>query len=310
MRKILTALATVGALGLGTVYVLGPTQTVGPNSFLNKSKSDPVRGLALFSAAGCQGCHTDVKNKGKLLAGGRAFKTPFGTYYSPNITPDKTHGIGAWSNADFVRALRDGLNPEGNHYFPVFPYPSYTGMNDEDILDIRAYLFSLPPVAKADREHDIKFPFGWRMSIYFWKMMFFQAGAFKANKSQSAVWNRGAYLVRHLTHCGECHTPRNALGGIDSSRELAGTADGPEGGIIPNITQDKDTGIGQWSDDEIVDLLTTGGLPDGDFVGDTMSEVVENSTEKLTPSDIAAIVTYLNSLPPIFHKLTEENRAP
>ena len=310
MRKFLTVLVAVGALGLGAVYVLGPTPTVGPNSFVTKSKPDPVQGKFLFSAAGCQGCHTDVKNKGKVLAGGRAFKTPFGTYYSPNITPDKTHGIGAWSDTDFARALRDGLSPQGGHYFPVFPYPSYSGMTDRDILNLKSYLFSVPPVAKANRDHDIKFPFGWRFSVYFWKMLFFKSGPFQADQSQSIEWNRGAYLVRHLTHCGECHSPRNALGGIDKSREMAGTADGPEGGIIPNITPDKETGLGQWSDDEIVDLLSTGGLPDGDFVGDTMAEVVENSTEKLAPGDIAAIITYLKSLPPIFHELNEEKKAP
>jgi mono/diheme cytochrome c family protein len=310
MRKFLAILIAVGTLGLGAVYVLGPTPTVGPNSFVTKSKPDPVQGKFLFSAAGCQGCHTDVKNKGKVLAGGRAFKTPFGTYYSPNITPDKTHGIGAWSEIDFARALRDGLSPEGSHYFPVFPYPSYSGMTDRDILDLKSYLFSVPPVAKANRDHDIKFPFGWRFSVYFWKMLFFESGPFQANPSQSIEWNRGAYLVRHLTHCGECHSPRNVLGGIEKSREMAGTATGPEGGIIPNITPDTETGIGKWSDDEIVDLLTTGGLPDGDFVGDTMSEVVENSTEKLTPDDIAAIITYLKSLPPIFHKFSEEKKAP
>jgi mono/diheme cytochrome c family protein len=309
MCKFSTVLVAVGALVLGAVYALGPTPTVGPNSFMDHPKPNPTRGKALFSAAGCQGCHTDVKNKGALLAGGRAFKTPFGIYYSPNITPDKTHGIGAWSNRDLARALRDGLNPEGSHYFPVFPYPSYSGMSDDDIMDLKSYLFSLSPVAKANRDHNIKFPFGWRFSVYFWKMLFFQAGPFQADKSQSAVWNRGAYLVRHLTHCGECHSPRNALGGIDQSRELAGTADGPEGGIIPNISPHTETGIGKWSDDEIADLLTTGGLPDGDFVGDTMSEVVENSTEKLAPDDIVAIITYLKSLPPIFNNLSEEKKA-
>jgi mono/diheme cytochrome c family protein len=310
VRKYLVSFAAAGLLSIAVLYTLGPTQTVGPNSFINSPNLDPVRGKALFDSAGCLACHTDAKHKGKPLAGGHEFKTPFGNYYSPNITPDKSNGIGAWSNADFVRAIRDGLSPSGSHYFPIFPYPSYTGMADKDILDLKSYLFSRPPDSRENRAHDIKFPFGWRFSVYFWKMMFFKPGAYQPDSAQSAKWNRGAYLVRHLTHCGECHTPRNALGGLDHSRELAGTGEGPEGGIIPNITPDNETGIGQWSDDEIEDILTTGGLPDGDFVGDTMAEVVETTTEKLSPNDIAAIVLYLKSLPPIYHKFAAETKFP
>jgi mono/diheme cytochrome c family protein len=309
MRKYLVAFAAAGLLFIAAIYVLGPTQTVGPNSFVNSPKPDPIRGKALFDTAGCLACHTDTKNKGTPLAGGHGFKTPFGIYYSPNITPDKTNGIGAWSDADFVRAIRDGLSPSGSHYFPIFPYPSYTGMTDKDILDLKSYLFSRVPDSRENRAHEIRFPFGWRFSVYFWKMMFFKPGAYQPDDSQSAEWNRGAYLVRHLTHCGECHTPRNVLGGLDHDRELAGTAEGPEGGIIPNITPDNETGIGQWSDDEIEDILTTGGLPNGDFVGDTMAEVVENTTEKLSANDIEAIILYLKSVPPIFHKFTEETKS-
>ena len=303
MRKFAVSFLASGLLGIAAMYTFGPTQTVSPNSFINSQKPDLVRGKALFDAAGCLACHTDTKQKGKPLVGGRKFKTPFGIYYSPNITPDKTNGIGEWSNADFVRAIRDGLSPSGSHYFPIFPYPSYTGMTDTDILDLKSYLFSLPPDSRKNHAHEIKFPFDWRFSVYFWKLMFFTPGAYQPDNSQSAEWNRGAYLVRHLSHCGECHTPRNVFGGLGLGRELAGTAESPEGGVIPNITPDNETGIGRWSDDEIEDVLTTGGLPNGDFVGDTMAEVVENTTGKLSRNDLAAIILYLKSVPSIHHKI-------
>ncbi|MCI0684726.1 MAG: cytochrome c [Gemmataceae bacterium] len=257
------------------------------------------RGAYIFTAADCGSCHTNVKAKGPPLAGGRPLATPFGTFYSPNITADPETGIGRWTDADFIRALREGVSPEDDHYFPAFPYPSFTKMTDQDILDLKAYIFSLPPVAQADREHEIDFPFGWRFSVWFWKQLNFTEGAFAPDPAKSADWNRGAYLVEALAHCGECHTPRGWLGGSDTSAAYSGTPDGPEGEKVPNITPDTDTGIGTWSSADVLRVLRTGQLPDGDFVGSVMGEVVETSTSKLTDADRQAIAAYLATLPPV-----------
>ena len=256
------------------------------------------RGAYLFSAADCGACHTNVKAKGPLLAGGRPLKTPFGTFYTPNITPDPQTGIGRWSDADFTLALRRGVSPGNDHYFPVFPYGSFTKMTDQDILDLKAYIFSLPPVSQANREHDIDFPFGWRFSVWFWKQLNFTEGPMVPDAARSPEWNRGAYLAEALAHCGECHTPRGWFGGLETSLAMSGTTDGPEGQKVPNITPDKDTGIGSWSPKDVVRVLRTGQLPDGDFVGSLMGEVV-NGTSKLTDADRQAIAVYLQSLPAI-----------
>jgi mono/diheme cytochrome c family protein len=257
------------------------------------------RGAYVFAAANCGSCHTNVKGKGPLLAGGRPLPTPFGTFYSPNITPDPETGIGRWTDEDFIRSLREGVSPDGAHYFPAFPYPSFTRMTDRDMRDLKTYIFSLPPVVQHNRDHEIDFPYGWRFSVWFWKQLYFSEGPFVPDPEQSAEWNRGAYLVEGLGHCGECHTPRDWLGGLDSSRALSGTTDGPEGEKVPNITPDSDTGIGTWSQRDVVRVLRTGQLPDGDFVGSVMGEVVEHGTSKLTDDDRAAIAAYLASLPPI-----------
>lgn len=257
------------------------------------------RGAYLFAAAGCASCHTDVKNKGPLLAGGRALETQFGTFYSPNITPDPETGIGNWSDDDFIAALRDGVSPEGDHYYPSFPYTSYTRMSDDDMRALKAYIFSLPPVRQENRAHDLDFPFGWRVLLGAWKMLNFTPGSLDEDPTKSAAWNRGAYLVEGLGHCGECHTPRGTLGGLDRDRWMAGTPDGPEGDKVPNITPDEGTGIGAWSRSQITGVLRTGLLPDGDVVGSSMAEVVNNGTSRLTNEDRDAIAEYLLSLPPI-----------
>ena len=267
--------------------------------------SSLISGKYIFFAAGCAGCHTDIKNKGALLAGGRAIKTPFGTFYGPNITPDKTFGIGAWSEKDFIRALRRGVSPDGEHYFPVFPYTSFTKMNDSDILNLRAYIFSLPSIAKPNIPHELNFPYNIREFVYFWKFLFFDKGSFQPNAEQTEEWNRGAYITEALAHCGECHTPRNFLGAQIQDKALAGTNNGPEGNSIPNITPDLDSGIGNWSQTELVDVLKFGMLPDGDFVGGTMSEVSVNMAN-LTEADLLAIAKYVSSIPAIKNKVTVE----
>ncbi|MEX1107830.1 MAG: cytochrome c [Dongiaceae bacterium] len=257
------------------------------------------RGAYLFAAAGCAGCHTDVESDGPPLAGGRALETPFGIFYSPNITPDRETGIGGWAEADFVRALREGKAPDGSTYFPVFPYTSFTLIADADVSDIWAYMRLLEPVTRENRAHEAAFPFGWRGLLPIWQWLHFEAGPMKADVSAASEIARGAYLVNALGHCGECHTPRGAMGGMDRHRWLAGTEEGPEGGKIPNITPDPATGTGAWSDAEILRVLESGMLPDFDVVGGGMAEVVRNSTSKLTEPDRLAIVAYLRSLPAI-----------
>ncbi len=260
-----------------------------------------ARGAYIFAAAGCAECHTE--KGGKLLAGGRALKTPFGTYYSPNITPDPATGIGKWSEVDFKRALREGIGPDGTHFFPVFPYPSFTFMTDDDIADLFAHIKSLPPVVQPDRRHDIRFPFRFRFLMLVWNRLYLKRGPLAPDPARSPAWNRGAYLVRALGHCGECHTPRNWLGALDWNKPLSGTPAGPDGEAVPNLTPDKDTGIGSWSAKDIAYLLETGQKPDGDFVGHGMNAVVEQSTSKLTPEDRAAIAAYLKALPAIHHAI-------
>jgi mono/diheme cytochrome c family protein len=261
------------------------------------------RGEYIFNAGGCTSCHTDEKNKGPLLAGGTAIKTPFGTFYGPNITPDRTQGIGAWTEAQFVRAMREGVEPDGDHFFPVFPYTSFTKMRDEDLKDLWAYLQTVPASNTPSKPHEVGFPFNLRFVQFFWKKLFFTPGVFQPDPSKSAEINRGGYIVQAFSHCGECHTPRNKLGGIDKAMAYAGNLDGPDGEKVPNITPDPDTGVGKWSDGELFEVLKSGMEPDGDFVGSSMGEVVRNTTSKLTDADLKAVIAYLRSLPPIRNDL-------
>ena len=261
--------------------------------------TDPAaRGAYLAAAAGCADCHTDAKNRGRPYAGGRALTTPFGTFYAPNITPDPETGIGRWSDAQFLNALREGLSPDGANYFPVFPYPSFTKITDDDARAIKAYLFAQPAVRQANRAHDVAFPFSWRFLLNGWKLLFFRPGPYRPAPERGEAYNRGAYLVTALAHCGECHTPRNWFGATEPSRFLAGTSHGPEGKAVPNITPDPDTGIGTWSEQDIITLLKDGQTPDFDFVGGAMGEIVRN-TSRLDDDDRQAIAVYLRSLPPI-----------
>jgi mono/diheme cytochrome c family protein len=264
------------------------------------AESDSVkRGSYLFAIAGCASCHTDFINKGPLLAGGPALRTPFGVFYGPNITPDRAYGIGAWSDADFIRALREGVRPDGAHLFPTLPYTSFTLITDNDLLDLKAYIFSLPPVAQPSREHNISFPFSWRWLQTFWRWVNFTPGPFKPDPTKNGAWNRGAYIVQALAHCGECHTPRDLTGGLKTAVAFSGTANGPEGQKVPNITRDPETGIGRWSHRQLVGFLRTGFLPNGDVAGSLMAEVIGRETRKMTDADRDAVATYLESLPPI-----------
>jgi len=244
------------------------------------------------------GCHTEPKG-GQRLAGGRALKTPFGTFYGPNITPDRETGIGGWTDKDFIRALREGRSPNGTAYFPVFPYTSFTHLTDQDLRNLKAYLDTQPPVSKRNRPHDVSPPFGWRFLLPVWQAMFLDKGGLPDAPDRDERWKRGRYLVQAAGHCGECHSPRNILGAIDRDRMLAGSPTGPEDKAVPNITSDPEKGIGKWSEGDLTFMLEIGMMPDGDFVGDGMKEVVENSTSKLTAEDRTAIATYLKTVPPV-----------
>jgi len=259
------------------------------------AQGDAKRGEYLAKAGGCIGCHTEEKKDAVPFAGGRALKSPFGTFYGPNITPHPEAGIGRWTEADFVRAIRLGERPDGKNYFPAFPYPSFTKIVDRDLRDLWAYLRTLAPSPRANQEHEMRFPFGWRFLVTFWKWFFFTPGPFTNLPGLSDIANRGAYLVQALGHCGECHTPRNFLGGPKTSRFLAG-GKGPDGKDVANLTP---TLLKKWSDKELEDILTTGIDPEGDVVAEMMGEVVRNTTSQLAPADLNALIAYLRTLPPI-----------
>ena len=258
-------------------------------------QGDAQRGQYLSKAAGCLGCHTEESDKAQPFAGGRALKTPFGIFYGPNITPHPEAGIGRWTEQDFVRALREGRRPDGAHYFPAFPYPSFTRINDQDLRDLWAYLRTLPPSNRPSEPHNLNFPFGWRWPLWFWKLLFFTPGPFTPDPSANAVVNRGGYLVNALGHCGECHSPRNFLGGMKRNRYLAGAKLG-EGASAQNLTPAR---LKKKSDAEVKEFLQTAMTPDGDVAAEAMAEVVRNTTSQLTPADLDAVVAYLRSLPPL-----------
>ena len=259
------------------------------------AQGDAKRGEYLAKAGGCVGCHTEEKKDAVAFAGGRALKTPFGTFFGPNITPHPQAGIGRWTEADFVRAMRLGDGPDGKNYFPAFPYPSFTKTSDADLRDLWAFLRTLPPSARANQEHDLRFPFGWRFLVTFWKWFFFTPGPFVNIQGLADIANRGAYLVQALGHCGECHTPRNFFGGPKMSRFLAG-GKGPDGKDTANLTP---TGLKKQTDKDLQDFLTTGLTPDGDVPAETMGEVIRNTTSQLTPADLNAVIAYLRTLPPL-----------
>jgi mono/diheme cytochrome c family protein len=261
------------------------------------------RGETVFAAGNCTSCHTDLKNKGPLLAGGRALETPFGVFFGPNITPDPAHGIGRWSDDDFIRALRKGLSPKGEHYFPVFPYPAFTGLTDQDLRDLKAYIFTLPPVPQPNKPHQAPFPFNLRLGALVWKLLYFREGPLAPDPARDAAWNRGRYLVEAAGHCAECHTPRDRLGGLQRALWMAGSPDGAEGKPAPNVTPDKGTGIGNWKETDLVYFLETGTLPDGDVAGGLMGEVIRYGTGRLSAEDRKAMAVYLRSLNPIVNKI-------
>jgi len=297
--------ATKGVLGfLLALFIAGSVQA--------QQSADAqaiARGEYVLNAAGCVACHTrsktdasedaEAQEKGLRLAGGRAMDTPFGTFYSPNITPDREHGIGAWSSDDLWRALSQGEGPGGVHYYPVFPFPSYSSMKRSDADDLYRYLMSLEPQAVANLEHDLAWYVSWRFSNWMWKLMFFDPQPMVEDATKSKAWNRGAYLVNALGHCGECHTPRAPHGVVQREQHLFGNDNGPEGEPVPGIRSDGEDGdgIAEWTASEIATYLSSGEDPDFDFAGGAMVDVIEDSTSKLSDDDRAAIAEYLKDLP-------------
>ena len=264
------------------------------------------KGKYIFHASGGCSCHTDTKNNGEFLAGGRPIKTPFGTFLSTNITPDSATGIGKWSDDDFIRAMTKGLSPEGDHYFPVFPYTSFHKITREDLLALKAYLFSIPAVSQNNLPHDLLLPFGRQAVLMFWKNVVWSPQPFISNPEQTESWNRGAYIAQALAHCGECHTPRNLLGGLKSYLHFSGSKEGPEGEPAPNITPHKKTGIGDWTKVDISYFLETGMKPDGDDTQGLMLEVIEHGYYYLKMEDLDALAEYLISLVPIENDLMKD----
>jgi len=238
-------------------------------------------------------CHTT--QGGQQYAGGLGFKLPFGTLYSTNITPDKETGIGNYSDQDFLNAVQRGKRHDGARLYPAMPYASYTYMSDADALAIKAYLFSLPPVRAAAPANTLSFPFNQRWAMLFWSALFNPDTRYTPDTSKSPEWNRGAYLVEALAHCGECHTPRNLAFALDNRKKFGGAV--TAGWRAYNISSDKATGIGGWSDDDIASYLSTGHAKGHGTASGPMGEAVDHSLSRMAPEDIRAIVTYLRSVP-------------
>jgi mono/diheme cytochrome c family protein len=295
LRKLTIVLALVAVAALATFWFLTRPGTVSAGALTARS-ADVDNGRTMFFAGGCTSCHATPNQDDRMrLGGGLALVSPYGTFYVPNISPHTRDGIGSWSEAEFLTAMWKGTSPDGRHYYPAFPYTSYTHMREEDVRDLFAFLKTLPAVEGRVRDHDLPFPFNVRRGLGLWKLAFLDERRFRPDAGQSAEWNRGAYLVNAPGHCAECHSPRNALGGLDGGRRFAGGPD-PEGkGWVPNITQ---KGLGAWSAGEIAYLLETGDTPEGDSVGGSMTAVIRN-TSRLSAADRAAMAAYLKSLPSV-----------
>lgn len=292
----LAALVLIGGRGGDATYSFA----VDPQALADPERIE--RGRYLTVAGNCASCHTSPG--GEFMAGGVAFHTDFGTLYSTNITADERSGIGAWSAEDFLRSLRHGLRPDGTHLYPAFPYGAYAKLSDDDILAVFAYLKSLPPVERAATENDLAFPFGLRPLLAIWKALYHDSEPFRADPARDSDWNRGAYLVLGLTHCGECHSPRNRLGAVDEDRFLAGGHyfdRVPSGEIrrwsAPNLTPSA-RGLDTWTNADLTAYLKTGRSRFLETFG-PMNEVIVNSTRYLEEADVAAIATYLYSRRPV-----------
>jgi mono/diheme cytochrome c family protein len=294
LRTLATVAIAAAALAAAVLWFLAAPVTI-PASALGPHTPDLANGRTMFLIGGCASCHAvPEQDDATRLGGGLALNTPFGVFYVPNISSDKTDGIGDWSEAQFVTAMMKGTSPAGEHLYPALPYTSYQRMRLDDLRDLFAYLKTLPAISGKVRDHALTFPFNIRPGIGLWKLLFLDGKPFTADPTQSAQWNRGAYLVNGPGHCAECHSPRNALGAIIASRRFTGGPSPNGQGGVPDITQNK---LHDWKVEELAETLATGMTADADLVGGLMMEVVAN-TRQLNPADREAIAVYLKSLSP------------
>jgi mono/diheme cytochrome c family protein len=271
---------------LCTAFAVGQAQA-------EPSAETVARGKALTVAGDCASCHT--ADPAKPFAGGKRIDTPFGAIYSPNLTPDRDTGLGAWSDAEFYRALRYGVARDGSRYYPAFPYPNFTKLIRDDVLAIRAYLATLTPVRNTPPPPRLRWPLNYRVVMRGWNWLFFRPGIFQPDQHKSAAWNRGGYLVEGVAHCGACHTPKNLLGADRRGRAYGGGL--VYGWFAPRLDSAVRSGLKSWSVDDIVEYLQSGrnGRSHADGL---MAEVVLNSTSKMSDADVRAIAVYLKDLPP------------
>src|SRR5271168_252951 len=297
MKRYLVALALIAAgLAGAAAFFFWPAglDPVAPSPSQPTGEALLAHGEYLTKAADCVACHTAPG--GRPFAGGRAFQLPFGTIYAPNITPDRETGLGAWSDAEFVRAVRSGVGRHGEDLYPALPYTSYALLSNDDVLAIRAYLATLAPVATRAPANALAFPFNQRYIMRGWKLLFLDSKPFEPDPARGVAWNRGAYLVNGVAHCGECHTPRNLMFARKQHEALSG-------GVVDawkawNITPDKETGIGLWTDAELVSYLSAGYAPGHGAASGSMRQAIDLSLSQLPVTDIVAIVTYLRSVTP------------
>lgn len=297
LKRILIGLVVLVVGGAGVAWFITLPQTLPASEFAADYKPDVANGQVIFTVGNCSACHKSLGQDDRTqLAGGLEMKSPFGTFVVPNISSDKQYGIGDWTEVQFVNAMKRGTGRNGEHLYPAFPYSSYSLLKTSDVRDLFAYMQTLPAAAKPTAPHQLKFPFNIRLAVGGWKLLFFKPHEFTPDPNQSAAWNRGAYLAEGPAHCGECHTPRNALGGIEADKLYAGAPNLEEGGrFAVNITPSED-GIGDWTEEEIAEFLKSGidkcfNEPSG------MKEVIA-STSKLSDEDLAALGVYFHALPP------------
>lgn len=297
MRRLLAALLILGICGGAAFWLLTEPQV--PELSIPDRDPDLANGERMFFAGGCSSCHAAPGSKGdaKLtLSGGLELNTPFGIFRVPNISPDPQTGIGGWSTADFVKAMQFGLSPDNRHYYPAFPYTSYTRMKTEDLVDLKGFLDTLPPASNRVADHDLPFPFSVRRGLGLWKRLYLSREPVVQIPQAEEAALRGRYIVEGPGHCGECHTSRDMTGGTRFDVWLAG-APNPDGeGIIPNITPDPE-GLADWAASDIAYYLETGFTPDYDSVGGSMVAVQENIA-RLPAEDRNAIAAYLKAIEP------------
>ena len=296
MKRVLVLLLVLAALGGAAFWFLtSPDRQSAGLEPIPQGDPDLANGETVFYAGGCTSCHAVPEHEDKLrLGGGYPLRSPYGTFYVPNISPHPRDGIGSWTAEQFARAMRAGVSPDGRHYYPSFPYTSYQRMSAADLRDLFAFIKTLPPVEGRVRDHDLPFPYSVRRGLGLWKLAFLDGELFRPDPARSASWNRGAYLAEGPGHCAECHSARNALGVIPAESRYAGGPN-PEGGRgwVPNITPH---GLKDWTRSDVEEILSSGMTPEGDFVGSTMSAVVGN-TSKLPDADRSAMAEFILSLP-------------